>query len=346
MDSLTQIVLGAGVGELVLGRKIRNRALLWGGIAGTIPDLDVFFTFGDPIREITVHRGFSHSITFALLSSPLLAYITQWVYRNKGLGVSWRQWSWFFFLTIFTHPLLDCLTTYGTQIFYPFSDYRVSVSSVFVVDPMYTLPFMACLIVAAFIRNNSSLRMRWAGAGMLIGSSYLLSGLLLKQWAEHAIGTRIREQGIEAKSSFVGVTPLNIFLWYGVYETDSAYHIAYRSVFDEADLPMRVAHFEKQHQLVDGWRSDHGVDRIIWFGQGMWIARQAENGAIDIFTLKFGMNGFKMTEDAYDAFRFNYRVKPLSDGSLTYEQLTRVDNIDFREALGQLWRRVWGEDVL
>lgn len=346
MDSLTQIVLGAGVGELVLGRKIGNRALLWGGIAGTIPDLDVFFTFGDPIRELTVHRGFSHSLLFALLISPVLAYLTDWIYKKKSLDVSWRQWTWFFFLTVFTHPLLDCLTTYGTQLFYPFTDYRISISSVFVLDPMYTLPFMVCLIIAAFYRSDIGVRTRWAATGMLIGSTYLLSGLIIKQWAEHAIGSRMRQKGVEYVNEFVGVTPLNIFLWYGVYETTDAYHIGYRSVFDEPDLPMRVARFEKRHDLVAPWLQDYGVDRIIWFGQGLWIAREAEGGAIDIFTLKFGMNGFKMTDDAYDAFRFNYRVTPLPDGSLAYEQQTRVDNIDIKEALGQLWRRVWGDDVL
>ena len=47
MDSLTQVVLGAAVGEAALGKKIGNRAIVWGGIAGTIPDLDVLITDND-----------------------------------------------------------------------------------------------------------------------------------------------------------------------------------------------------------------------------------------------------------------------------------------------------------
>jgi len=72
MDSLTQIVLGAAVDETCLGRKVDNKTLLWNGIAGTIPDLDVFFSMGDPIREIMIHRDFSHSIFFPILMAPLL----------------------------------------------------------------------------------------------------------------------------------------------------------------------------------------------------------------------------------------------------------------------------------
>jgi len=69
MDSLTQIVLGAAMGEAVLGKKIGNRAILWGAVAGTIPDLDVFVRFfTDPITATEMHRGFSHSLLFCIIA--------------------------------------------------------------------------------------------------------------------------------------------------------------------------------------------------------------------------------------------------------------------------------------
>ena len=52
MDSVTQITLGAAVGEAVLGRKIGGRAMLWGAIAGTLPDLDVFVPLGDVVKDL------------------------------------------------------------------------------------------------------------------------------------------------------------------------------------------------------------------------------------------------------------------------------------------------------
>src|SRR6218665_428138 len=94
MDSLTQIVLGAAVGEVCLGKKIGNRAMFWGGVAGTIPDLDVFALFWlSPLDSLVTHRGYSHSIIFAVLFSFLLAYLVQkyydsGTYRNKNLRIA------------------------------------------------------------------------------------------------------------------------------------------------------------------------------------------------------------------------------------------------------------------
>ena len=66
MDSLTQITLGAALGEAVLGRQVGRKAMLYGAVCGTLPDLDVLLKFGDPVMDFTFHRSFSHSI-FVLL---------------------------------------------------------------------------------------------------------------------------------------------------------------------------------------------------------------------------------------------------------------------------------------
>ncbi len=80
MDSLTQIVLGAAVGELILGKKVGNKAILWGAIAGTIPDLDVLNRyFFDDLRANELHRGITHSILFSLVMAPLLGH---WIKRH------------------------------------------------------------------------------------------------------------------------------------------------------------------------------------------------------------------------------------------------------------------------
>ncbi|MFT5902381.1 MAG: inner membrane protein, partial [Bacteroidia bacterium] len=182
MDSLTQIVLGAAVGEAVLGKKIGNKALLWGGIAGTIPDLDVVYIWlkgGGAIDEIVLHRGISHSITFAVLMAPVLGWVVNWLYRKSG-EANFKQWTALFFFAIFTHPLLDCLTTYGTQLFLPFSDYRVSIATVFVVDLFYTLPFLLSVIALSFMNRTSGWRKRINYLGLGLSSAYLIVGLINK----------------------------------------------------------------------------------------------------------------------------------------------------------------------
>ncbi len=96
MDSLTQITLGAAVGEVVLGKKLGNRALLWGAIAGTIPDLDVIGNaFMTEIQSLAFHRGISHSLLFAVVFPLLLAFLTQWLYRDRQL----HQERWYRLIT-------------------------------------------------------------------------------------------------------------------------------------------------------------------------------------------------------------------------------------------------------
>ena len=113
MDSLTQIVLGASVGEVVLGKKVGNKAMLYGAIAGTIPDLDVLSRyFVDTVTYTEWHRGFSHSILFSLLFAPIFGWLISKIEKNSG--VSWQEWSKLMFWGLFTHPILDSFTTWGS----------------------------------------------------------------------------------------------------------------------------------------------------------------------------------------------------------------------------------------
>jgi len=158
MDSLTQIVLGAAVGEAVLGKKVGNKAALFGAIAGTIPDLDIIARFlVDTVTATEWHRGFSHSILFSVLFAPLFGWLVWKMLPKKE--ASWRNWSWLFFWAMFTHPILDAFTTWGTQLFWPFST-RLAFQNIFVIDPLYTLPFLVLLILAMRYHRTSAKRRR------------------------------------------------------------------------------------------------------------------------------------------------------------------------------------------
>jgi inner membrane protein len=117
MDSLTQIALGAAVGEVALGRKIGNRAVLWGGICGMFPDLDVVIPLGDAVKDFTYHRSASHSLFVLTLLTPFFVWMIIKLhpktnhYRNRLVALV--------FLAFTTHILLDCFTVYGTQAFWP-----------------------------------------------------------------------------------------------------------------------------------------------------------------------------------------------------------------------------------
>src|SRR6056297_2809543 len=114
MDSLTQITTGALIGEKILGHKMGNRAGLWGAIIGTIPDLDVFLSpFFDPVENLFVHRGISHSLLFCLLLAPLLGWMLRAIYRKSQPGL--LQWSFFSLWILVGAVFIDYLTTYGAS---------------------------------------------------------------------------------------------------------------------------------------------------------------------------------------------------------------------------------------
>ena len=196
MDSLTQIVLGASVAEATLGKKIGNKAIVLGAIAGTIPDLDIVSRFFvDDLTASVMHRGFSHSFLFPFVAAPILAWVLKKIYSNYT-DVSFNDWFKMFFLAIITHPLLDAQTTWGTQLFWPL-EWRVAIENIFIIDPIYTFPFLTFLILTAFQDKLSKKRKLYNSLGLIISSAYLLMTLSFKGIAHYKIAKALEENNIE-----------------------------------------------------------------------------------------------------------------------------------------------------
>lgn len=233
MDSLTQIVLGAAVAEVVAGKKLGNKAILWGAIGGTIPDLDVIgaFFMGE-VEYVNFHRGFSHSLVFGFLMGPLLGWLLS---RSRwSQGQPFSLWGQLFFWTIFTHPLLDIFTSYGTQIFLPFSDYRVELNTIFIIDPAYTLPMLVALILVLFYHRESKKRRKINFAGIIISHAYLLFTIFNKYaLVEPAIKAEIEKQKLEVEMYETLPAPLQNFLWQAIIKTPEGYHTGYFNPLDK-----------------------------------------------------------------------------------------------------------------
>jgi len=230
MDSLTQIVLGGAIGELVAGRKMGNRAVLWGAIAGTIPDLDVFFrVFYHPIEAALVHRGFSHSLLFSLIASPILAYLL-YIATNRTYGF-WL-WTKLFFWGIVTHPILDMFTNYGTQFLWPFET-RITFNSVFVIDPLYTVPFMVLLIWAMRLDRNNEKRRRLNRIGLIYSTAYLFLGLLIKWFVWTEAQAYVKAHHLKVNRMMVTPMPFTCFYWYVLGENNHQYVVMHRSIFND-----------------------------------------------------------------------------------------------------------------
>ncbi len=371
MDSLTQIVLGAAVGEAVAGKKIGNRAMIWGGIAGTIPDLDIIGNaFMSKVDALAFHRGISHSFLFAILFSFVMVYISQRFYKHDFYQKTWYKYfcavlllivlsvlvflvgsiiqsispiwvtivysmlmvlflvhmgkrlyydyiggdkdatsmsysSWYvlFLMSIGTHPILDCFTTYGTQLFAPFSDYRVAFNSVSVADPFYTLPFIILLIAASFYSRNSSIRRLLNYGGLLISSLYLMWTVNNHGKVSEIFEDSLHSQNIPYIQCFTSPTILQNFLWYNIAESDSVYYIGQYSLFD-TERKINLTPIAKSHHLIADGEGDYTIDVLKWFSKGYYNVIKRRDGYLQLNDMRYGsLRGSPKTEDDY-IFRF------------------------------------------
>jgi inner membrane protein len=316
MDSLTQIILGAAVGEAVAGRKLGNKAILWGAIAGTIPDLDVLANpLLDMVGQLSFHRSITHSFFFAFIASPLFGWALWRLYRNEH--ATFRDWTLLFFLGFTTHAILDSFTTWGTQLFWPFSNYGVAFYNIFVIDPLYTLPFLVCVVAVMFYDRRNPKRRRWNNAGLIISSLYILFSFAAQARAKSVFEQSMQQQGIAYTSHIVKATPLNTLLWSVTAESEDGFYNGFYSLLDP-DIAIKFDFEPRQAELLDRYRGHPKMERLLYITKGYHAIEQAAEG-IYIKDLRFGQfDGWKEGQGQYV---FVYHAWPDKSGELRFEEI-------------------------
>lgn len=323
MDSLTQIVLGAAVGEAVAGRKLGNKALLWGAIAGTIPDLDVLANpLLDMVGQLSFHRSITHSFFFAVIASPLLGWVLWRLYKNEH--ATFRDWTLLFFLGFTTHAILDSFTTWGTQLLWPFSNYGVAFYNIFVIDPFYTVPFLICVIAVLFYDRRNPKRRRWNNAGLLISSLYIVFSFGAQAYAKSVFRDSLEAQGVRYDSEIVKATPMNTLLWSITAATEDGYYNGFYSLLDQGQN-IRYSFEPRQEQLLDAYRGDPKMERLLQITKGYRAVEEAPDG-IYIKDLRFGK--FDGWQEGKGQYVFVYHVWRKQDGSLQFEEINNRPKID------------------
>ncbi|OZV70145.1 metal-dependent hydrolase [Winogradskyella aurantia] len=268
MDSLTQIVLGAACGEATLGKKIGNKAMLFGAIGGTIPDLDVIvgrLIYRNEIHALVFHRGFMHSFLFAFIGAFAFGWLVFKLYdKGKRTGTTvLKDWIGLFFWALFTHPILDSFTPYGTQLFAPFSNYKVAFNNIAVVDPLYTVPFIVPLIMAMFYKRTHQRRRHLLFIGVGLSSIYMIATLFNENYVETIFEQSLKDNKVMYERFQVQPTIFNNVLWYGVAETRSFYYFGFFSHFDKEKNFKNWARIEKHHGLLPMQHKDLAL--LAWF---------------------------------------------------------------------------------
>lgn len=311
MDSLTQIVLGAAVGEAVLGRKVGNKAMLYGAIAGTIPDLDTFASLlTDTVTATEIHRGFSHSIVFSIVFAPVFGWIISKIERKQV--ATWQQWSWLMFWGLFTHPILDSFTTWGTQLFWP-SEIRLAFKNIFVIDPLYTLPFLIFLVLAMRSPRGSDRRRKFNHLGIIVSSAYLLLTIGLKGVTYYKFKNALETQGYDYLQISTKPAPFNSILWTANVELEASYLIGDYSLFDSQ--PIKFNSYPKNHQLLGNLTTENKVQRLMNIAEG-WFVVSEKKGVLYFHDLRFGVLDPSVEDPT---FVFTYVLRQREEGLIVEE---------------------------
>ena len=204
MDTATQALLGAVVGQAGFSQKLGRRALVWGAIGGLLPDLDVLvMAGGDPFAEFVYHRGFTHSLWFGPVVGPVLGWAIWRGYRwrgregpgEPGARSMLSAWMGLMALALFTHPLIDVFTSYGTQLFAPFSRQRFALDAVAIVDLAYSGILIAGLVIGCALHRRGRSAQAAALAALALSWSYMGYGWWLNERAEHQVTLALAQAG-------------------------------------------------------------------------------------------------------------------------------------------------------
>lgn len=218
MDPLSQGAVGAVASSTVAGaQKLRAFALL-GCTAGMAPDLDILIgSSTDPLLFLEYHRQFTHALVFIPIGAAFVALAMHWPVRNVLRPIESYAAC---IVGYATHGLLDACTSYGTQLMWPFSDYRVAWNNVSVVDPLFTLPLVAFGIAAVLKRRRA-----FALIGLAWGVGYLLLGVVQTHRVEAAGTALAMARGHDPNRLTVKTGFGNLLIWKVVYESNGRYYV-------------------------------------------------------------------------------------------------------------------------
>ena len=327
MDSVTQALLGAAIGGAIAPAHQRRKALLVGAALGTLPDLDVVIDYGDAVANFTYHRGFSHS----LLVLPPFALLLWLALRRWWAPVRDAPWRWLAIigLALVTHPLLDAHTAYGTQLLWPLEFPPVMWATLFIIDPLFTLPMLVAVVIAAAWPARRS-------SGTVIHAALLASTLYLGwSWtAQSIVAGHVRDaladRGLSGAPVFVTPTPFNTLLWRVVVLTNEGYLEGFDSLLvDEASLEFSAYRSDRQSLLAADtvW----AVSRLRWFSRDFVKASVVDDRLL-ITDLRMGQEPIYVFTHVVAA-RGNPHWEPIPTELIS-------PAIDERVLL-DAWRRMW-----
>lgn len=283
MDSVTQAALGAAIGGAIAPAGQRRKALLVGAALGTLPDLDVLIDYGDAVANFTYHRGFSHSL-FVLPPFAVLLWLAlkRWWAPVRGAP---SRWLAIIGLALITHPLLDAHTAYGTQLLWPLTVPPTMWATLFIIDPLVTLPLLIGIIIVA-VRPARPWSGRVIRACVLLSTLYLGWSWIAQSIVSHHAEEALAAGDLQGAPVFIVPTPFNTVLWRIVVQTEEGYLEGFDSLLvDEDQLDFTAYAFDRD--LLQAAGNVWAVSRLRWFSRD-FVKAAVANDRLIITDLRMG----------------------------------------------------------
>jgi len=339
MDSITQGALGALCGEITLRKQLGWKGFAWGILFGTLPDLDILvYPWLEPMERLSWHRGVSHSILMCIIASLFFGWLLAKIHRKKG--VTFKQATWFVFITWFTHVLIDCFTSYGTQIYEPFSSYRFAFNNMSIIDISFTLPMLLAVLLALFFKKNSKARTRIGRAAALWLCLYTTASFALKHQANQYFEKQLSARGITPTRTMSSPTLFNIFLWRMVAETEGQYHIAYWSFFDDEKRLCKLSSTPKGHQILEKFKDYPETAKLVWFAKDWHKTVQDPKKPDSVLFIDMRFTEMVTEDNKQPVFVWNLIQE---SGQLKFKQVSFREKVDYQQTLSYLWQRIQGK---
>ncbi|MEQ8665346.1 MAG: metal-dependent hydrolase [Rhodospirillales bacterium] len=312
MDSVTQFALGSAVGAAAFGPKIgARRAVLLGGILGSLPDFDNFLPSSDSVEAFVTHRGWSHSLIVQAALTPLFAEpLARFIEPLRDhrlqtyLGV---------YLVFATHALLDAMTIYGTQLLWPLVKDPFGVGSIFIIDPIYTLPLLILTLWGLFRHDFTPRFETWLRRGLVASTAYLILTMPLQTVMKMRAADQLTTYGVEVRSANLLTipAPFSVLYWKTVAVEDDRYVNLYSPLFGGETTA--YGH-PRRGDLIPALNGDPTFDSLSAFAKG-YFSLGTDGDDVIYSDLRMGLT---------PNYAFRFRIARLDGGDTVAVEPQRV----------------------
>jgi inner membrane protein len=337
MDSVSHIVIGAAIGETLLGKKIGRWGMLLGAIAKSVPDFDLFYTgLNDPRAYICDHRAHTHSLFIEALYAIPIAWLLFKLFKQK---VSFKRMLVFMLACLWGHSLLDWCTCFGTQLLLPFTDENYALNNLAIVDLLFTLPMLMLVLISVFYKRNEERRNKLTKASLIYCFIYLGLTFVNKAQAEGIAKESILKNNIPVTAHLTNPTMLNNILWYCVGSNDSTVFIGEFSLFHREN-PIKWYSYPRNQHLMQQSKSKNDIALLRWFGDPYTIA-QTNGDTLNMYAVKFGRTNMQES-DLQKTFVFHYKLYQKNGIEMMGMERANEKNMNMKKGFVDLWERICG----